>query len=182
MAVDFDRYEAVRPGRWDAYLIHLKHYAGEWHPEVAADDAWLTTLPVGASPSDVIDRLIDEMMRAVHDHEEGDAWMEADDAELSAQLATVLSSHGQENVHELVHRLAWRTRKRNPDDQVRDLMGRGVAPQVAYETVTKLCQWKNCSASRSPRAGEIPKRILSPLPDIEADASNSWWARLRRAT
>ena len=183
MAVDFERYDAVRPGLWDTYLAHIQHYSGRWQEGRPADE-WLAMLPVGAEPSDVVDHLTNEIVNADPEYERypADAWMEAAIAEMEAQLATVLSSHRQPDVHEAVARVTWRRHKRSPDDTVRDLMRRGVSPHAAYETVLKLCQWDNSNAGRSPRAAEIPRKTLSPLSEIEADPSAGWFARLRRGS
>ena len=187
VAVNFERYDAVRPGLWDTYLAYLQHYSRQWG-ERRASDEWLAMLRVGAEPSEVVDHLIDEVIEDDPDYLAGDAWMEAGIAELEAQLATVLSSHGygQEEVRRAVGRAKWGMRKRkptrSPDDVVRYLMRRGVSPQAAYETVLKVCQWDNWYASNSPRAAELPRKTLSALSEIEADPTYGWFARLRRGS
>lgn len=188
MATNFDRYEAVRPELWDRYLVHLKHYGATWHAQWVTDQS-LATLPVGAEPEVVVDRLTEELIRVEpwFEQNSADAWMEAGIVEQDAQLATVLSSHNQQDVNATVGRAMRLMRRRHglgrsPDDVVRDLMRRGVSPQAAYETVLKICQWDNWHASRSARASEIPRKSLSPLPDIEADPSVGWFARLRRGS
>ena len=183
MPVDVERYAAVVAGLWDTYLTHLAYYSRRWG-EGRAGDEWLALLPVGAEPSDVVDHLMDAIIQAEpwYAHHAGDAWMEAGIAELEAQLATVLSSHGQEGVQPAVGRVkqGLRRPRRSPDDVVRDLMRHHVSPQAAYETVLKHCQWDNWHAARSPRAAEIPRKTLSPLTAIEADPSAGGCARLRR--
>jgi len=183
VVVNFDRYDAVRPALWDAYLTHLRHYSRQWG-EHRASDEWLATLRIGAEPSEVVDHLMDEIIEDDPDHLPGDAWMEAGIVELEAQLATVLSSHGygQEEVRRAVGRAQWRRRRHAPDDVVRNLMRRGISPQAAYETVLKLCQWDNWHAANSPRAAELPRKTLSPLSEIEEDPSDGWLARLRRGS
>jgi hypothetical protein len=185
VAVNLEQYDAVPPGLWDTYLAHLKHYIRGWG-EGRATDEWLAMIPVGAAPSEVVDHLTDKIIEVEPWYERypADAWMEAGISELEAQLATVLSSHGQEEVRWAVRHVMWGARKRrpsrSPDDVVRDLMRRGVSSQAAYETVLKHCQWDNWNASNSPRAAEIKRQTLSPLSEIEADPSNGWFARLRR--
>ncbi|HET7425467.1 MAG TPA: hypothetical protein VFJ50_00400 [Gemmatimonadales bacterium] len=187
MAVSFDRYEAVRSELWEMYLGHLKHYAAGKGYEGWVTDQSLAALPVGAEPSLVVDRLTEDLIKSEPWFERywADAWMEAGSAEINAQLATVLSSHGHGDVDGSVRQVWWCMRKRSPrspDDTVRDLMRRGVPPQAAYETVLKLCQWDNWRASDSARAAEIARKTLRPLPQIEADPSAGWFARLRRGS
>ena len=162
VAVNFERYDAVRPGLWDTYLAHLKDYSRRWG-EGRGTDEWLAMLPVGAEPGAVVDHLMDEIIKADPWYEgyAGDAWMEAGIAELEAQLATVLRVHGQKEVQQAVGRVKWGMRKRkpsrSPDDVVRDLLQRGVSSQAAYETVLKHCQWDTWHANNSNRAAEIQR-------------------------
>ena len=181
MAAKNERYEAVRPGLWDTYVAHLKYYSRKWDAGRGSDE-WLALLPVGAEPSAVVDHLTNKIIEVEPWYERyaADAWMEAGITELDAQLATVLSSHGHEEVRPAVGRVMWGMRKRSPDDVVRDLMRRGVSPRAAYETVLKHCQWDNWHAGNSARAAEIQRKTLSPLSEIEADPRSGWFARLRR--
>lgn len=173
------RYDAVRSGLWPTYVDFLVEY-GERVGEGMTEE-WAATLAVGAHPRDVVAEMMVVMGADDPDIFPGgpsDAWMDASTAEADAHLATVLSSHGEPDmrVRSTVTRFHGLGQRRDPDDMVRTLMQDGVSPKAAHEAVLTWRQW--IDTVRSPDLPPLP--TVSSLSVIEADPSDTWFARRRR--